>query len=289
MFEKRELMYRLWFARIEISNKIKRKLLDKFTEEEIFLLDIDELIDLGLAENQVLKILDVKYKDGIDELLIRQIKEGIKQLKYTDNLYPKLLKEIPDNPVYIFVKGDVTVLNSTSYAIVGSRKSSISGIKIARSLAYKIAKENINVVSGLAYGIDTAAHIGALDYKQGKTIAVLGNGLLEKDIYPKENLSLFKEIISRGGVIISEYVIGTKPEKYHFPARNRIISGLSEKIVVVEAGIKSGSLITVDFALEQGRDVYAVPGNILEVNSKGVNNLIKEGAKLLDSYEDLND
>lgn len=289
MFEKRELMYRLWFARIEISNKIKRKLLDKFTEEEIFLLDIDELIDLGLAENQVLKILDVKYKDGIDELLIRQIKEGIKQLKYTDNLYPKLLKEIPDNPVYIFVKGNVTVLNNTSYAIVGSRKSSISGIKIARSLAYKIAKENINVVSGLAYGIDTAAHIGALDYKQGKTIAVLGNGLLEKDIYPKENLSLFKEIISRGGAIISEYVIGTKPEKYHFPARNRIISGLSEKIVVVEAGIKSGSLITVDFALEQGRDVYAVPGNILEVNSKGVNNLIKEGAKLLDSYEDLND
>ena len=289
MFEKRELMYRLWFARIEISNKIKRKLLDKFTEEEIFLLDIDELIDLGLTENQVLKILDVKYKDGIDELLIRQIKEGIKQLKYTDKLYPELLKEIPDNPVYIFVKGDVTVLNSTSYAIVGSRKSSISGIKIARSLAYKIAKENINVVSGLAYGIDTAAHIGALDYKQGKTIAVLGNGLLEKDIYPKENLSLFKEIISRGGVIISEYVIGTKPEKYHFPARNRIISGLSEKIVVVEAGIKSGSLITVDFALEQGRDVYAVPGNILEVNSKGVNNLIKEGAKLLDSYEDLND
>lgn len=289
MFEKRELMYRLWFARIEISNKIKRKLLDEFTEEEIFVLDIDELIDLGLTENQVLKILDVKYKDGIDELLIRQIKEGIKQLKYTDKLYPELLKEIPDNPVYIFVKGDVTVLNSTSYAIVGSRKSSISGIKIARSLAYKIAKENINVVSGLAYGIDTAAHIGALDYKQGKTIAVLGNGLLEKDIYPKENLSLFKEIISRGGVIISEYVIGTKPEKYHFPARNRIISGLSEKIVVVEAGIKSGSLITVDFALEQGRDVYAVPGNILEVNSKGVNNLIKEGAKLLDSYEDLND
>jgi DNA processing protein len=289
MFEKRELMYRLWFARIEISNKIKRKLLDEFTEEEIFVLDIDELIDLGLTENQVLKMLDVKYKDGIDELLIRQIKEGIKQLKYTDKLYPELLKEIPDNPVYIFVKGDVSVLKNTSYAIVGSRKSSISGIKIARSLAYKIAKENINVVSGLAYGIDTAAHIGALDYKQGKTIAVLGNGLLEKDIYPKENLSLFKEIITRGGAIISEYVIGTKPEKYHFPARNRIISGLSEKIVVVEAGIKSGSLITVDFALEQGRDVYAVPGNILEVNSKGVNNLIKEGAKLLDSYEDLYD
>ena len=289
MFEKRELMYRLWFARIEISNKIKRKLLDKFTEEEIFLLDIDELIDLGLTENQVLKILDVKYKDGIDELLIRQIKEGIKQLKYTDKLYPELLKEIPDNPVYIFVKGDVTVLNNTSYAIVGSRKSSISGIKISRSLAYKIAKENINVVSGLAYGIDTAAHIGALDYKQGKTIAVLGNGLLEEDIYPKENLKLFREILLRGGLVVSEYVIGVKPEKYHFPARNRIISGLSKKIIVIEAGKNSGSLITVDFALEQGRDVYAVPGNILEVNSKGVNNLIKEGAKLLDSYEDLND
>ena len=115
------------------------------------------------------------------------------------------------------------------------------------------------------------------------------DGLLESDVYPKENLRLFREIIARGGLVVSEYIIGTKPEKYHFPARNRIISGLSKKVIVIEAGIKSGSLITVDFALEQGRDVYAVPGNILDTNSKGVNKLIKEGAKLLDCYEDLID
>ena len=289
MFEKRDLLYRLWFARIEISNKVKMFLLEKFTEEEIFKMDVDELQDLELTENQILKILDVKYKIDIDEILIKQIKHGIKQIKYTDAGYPNLLNEIPDKPVYIFVKGNEKVLNNDSYAVVGSRKASISGIKIARSLAYKIAKQNINVVSGLAYGIDTASHIGALDYKDGKTIAVLGNGLLDEDVYPKENLKLLKEIISKGGVAISEYVIGTKPEKYHFPARNRIISGLSKKVIVVEASSKSGSLITVDFALEQGRDVYAVPGNILDNNSKGVNLLLKEGAKLLDCYEDLLD
>lgn len=289
MFDKKELLYRVWFARVEISNKVKRFLLDKYTEEEIFKFDVDELSEKGLTDNQVLKILDVKYKIDMDEILIKQISEGIKQIKYTDNLYPSLLREIPDCPVYIFIKGDISILQNDSYAIVGSRKSSLSGIKIARSLAYKIAKENINVVSGLAYGVDTASHIGALDYKYGKTIAVLGNGLLESDVYPKENLRLFREIIARGGLVVSEYIIGTKPEKYHFPARNRIISGLSKKVIVIEAGIKSGSLITVDFALEQGRDVYAVPGNILDTNSKGVNNLIKEGAKLLDCYEDLID
>lgn len=289
MFEKRDLLYRLWFARIEISNKIKRMLLDKYTEEEIFKKDIDELLELNLGEKNIIKILDVEYKLEIDEILNTMMLNGIKQLKYTDEAYPVLLKEIPDNPVYIFVKGNLEILNNDSYAIVGSRKASISGLKIARRFAYQIARENINVISGLAYGIDTAAHIGALDHKDGKTIAVLGNGLLEDDLYPKENLKLFREIISRGGLIVSEYIIGTKPQKYYFPARNRIISGLSKKVIVVEAGINSGSLITVDFALEQGRDVYAVPGNILENNSKGVNMLLKEGAKVLDCYEDLID
>ena len=167
--------------------------------------------------------------------------------------------------------------------------ASDSGIKVARKLAYKIAKENINVVSGLAIGIDSAAHIGALDYKDGKTIAVLGNGLLEDDLYPKSNLELFRKILNRNGLIVSEYIIGTKPTRYSFPARNRIISGLSKKLIVVEAGEKSGSLITVDFALEQGKDVYAVPRNVFDINSKGVNFMIKEGAKMLMEYEDLFD
>ena len=121
----------------------------------------------------------------------------------------------------------------------------------------------------------------------GKTIAVLGNGLLEKDLYPSENIKVFERILESGGAIVSEYIIGTKPLKYHFPERNRIISGLSDKIIVVEAKENSGSLITVDFGLEQGKDIYAVPGNIMSLNSKGTNKLIKEGAYLLENVEDL--
>ena len=289
MFERLELLYRLWFARVEISNKVKYFLLENYREEEIFFMSKDELYCLGLSIKQVERIRDLRYKIKLDDMLARMISEGIKQIKYTDGFYPKLLRNIEDKPVYIFIKGNLDIINNTSFAMVGSRNASISGLKIARSLAYKIAKNNINIVSGLAYGIDTASHIGALEYEEGRTIAVLGNGLLEEDLYPKSNLRLYKDILAKGGLIVSEYVIGTKPEKYHFPARNRIISGLSEKVIVVEASKNSGSLITVDFALEQGRDVYAVPGNILDNNSKGVNSLIKEGAKVLDSYEDLID
>lgn len=121
----------------------------------------------------------------------------------------------------------------------------------------------------------------------GKTIAILGNGLLEKDLYPSENIKIFERILESGGAIVSEYIIGTKPLKYHFPARNRIISGLSEKTIVVEASKKSGSLITAEFALSQGRDVFAVPGNILSSNSYGTNALIKEGANLIDDVSDI--
>ena len=289
MFERIELIYRLWFARVNISNKVKLFLLKMYKEEEIFKLKEEMLYLHGLTKIQVSHILDIKYKIGLEDMLAEMTILGIKQIKYTDKLYPVLLNEIEDKPVYLFVKGNTELLKGISYAIIGSRKASISGLKIARNLACRISKENISIVSGMAYGIDTAAHIGALDYRYGKTIAVLGNGLLEEDIYPKENLKLFREILLRGGLVVSEYVIGVKPEKYHFPARNRIISGLSKKIIVIEAGKNSGSLITVDFALEQGRDVYAVPGNILENNSKGVNLLIKEGAKVLDCYEDLLD
>ena len=138
----------------------------------------------------------------------------------------------------------------------------------------------------LRFGIDTYAHLGTLQNKNiGKTIAVLGNGLNE--IYPKQNIELAKQIIKSGGCIISEYPIGTKPEKLNFPQRNRIISGLSQGVLVIEAGEKSGSLITGDFALEQGREVFVVPGNITSENSKGTNNLIKQGAKLVTNCEDI--
>ena len=283
------MIYKIWFSRVNLRNIIKLKLLEEYSEKELFYMSEDEYKKLGLNEKQLINIMDIKYRKNNEKYLEKMEKENIRLLKYCDGNYSKSLKEIFDKPVYIFIKGNLDLLKKESYSIVGSRMASDSGIKVARKLAYKIAKENINVVSGLAIGIDSAAHIGALDYKDGKTIAVLGNGLLEDDMYPKSNLELFRKILNRNGLIVSEYIIGTKPTRYSFPARNRIISGLSKKLIVVEAGEKSGSLITVDFALEQGKDVYAVPRNVFDINSKGVNFMIKEGAKMLMEYEDLFD
>ena len=155
----------------------------------------------------------------------------------------------------------------------------------SQEVVYELSKKDICIVSGFARGIDTYSHIGAIKEK-GKTIAVLGSGL--DVIYPKENLKLYYEILNSGGLIISEYPLGSKPEKYHFPQRNRIISGLSDGVLVIEAKEKSGTLITVDYALDQGRDVYAIPGNIEKENSYGTNNLIKEGAIPVTRVEDIN-
>ena len=199
----------------------------------------------------------------------------IKTIKITDEKYPKLLKEIYDPPKCLYTIGNIEIFNNLSIAIVGCRDATDYGRKATKYFAYNLAKENVTIISGLAKGIDSFAHIGTLQAK-GKTIAVVGNGL--DIIYPKENEQLAKEIIKNGGAIISEYPIGTQPKKEHFPARNRIISGLSTGVIVVEAKEKSGALITADFAVEQGRNVYAVPGNINSLNSVGTNNLIKDGA-----------
>ena len=147
-----------------------------------------------------------------------------------------------------------------------------------------IEDKNINIISGLAKGVDSYAHIGTLS-TVGKTIAVVGNGL--DSVYPVENKELLYRILKKGGAIISEYPLGTRPEKMNFPARNRIISGMSKGVIVIEAKKKSGTLITVDFALEQGRDVYVIPGNINSVNSAGTNELIKQGAKLVTTYDEI--
>ena len=157
---------------------------------------------------------------------------------------------------------------------------------MAQYFAYNLAKNDVNIVSGLARGIDSHSHIGAIKAK-GKTIGVIGSGL--DIVYPRENEYLYKKIIEENGAIISEYPLGVKPAKMNFPARNRIISGMSKGIIVIEAKKKSGTLITVDFALEQGRDVYVVPGNINSINSVGTNDLIKQGAKMVTTYKDIDD
>lgn len=198
--------------------------------------------------------------------------------------YPKKLQNIYAPPVKLYVLGDEQILNKPSIAIVGCRQASDYGKKVAFRFAYELAKQGIVIVSGLARGIDTCGHLGAVKANE-KTIAILGSGF--GHIYPAENKELCKEIIQKGGAILTEYEPNSKPEKMHFPARNRLISGLSDGVLVVEAKEKSGTLITVDHALDQGKDVFIIPGNITSSNSYGTNELIKQGAKLVTKIEDI--
>lgn len=210
----------------------------------------------------------------------------IEEISIESEDYPKQLKEIFDAPLKIYVLGNKEILKQNSIAIVGSRNATEYGKKVALKFSKELSEKGINIISGLAIGIDTYAHLGTLqNTSKGKTIAVLGSGLDE--IYPKANTELAKKILKSGGCIISEYPLGTKPEKMHFPQRNRIISGLSKGVLVVEASEKSGALITADFALEQGREVFAVPGNISSITSIGTNNLIVEGAKMVRNCADI--
>ena len=212
----------------------------------------------------------------------------IEEISIKNNKYPNQLKNIYDPPAKLYVLGNRSILNQKNFAIVGSRKATQYGKKIAMQISKELAENDLNVVSGLAIGIDSYAHLGCLQIKDaGKTIAVLGSGL--DVIYPKENRKLAEQIINSGGCIISEYPIGSKIEKNNFPQRNRIISGLSEGILVVEASQKSGALITAEFGAEQGKEVFAVPGDINKEQSEGCNLLIKDGANVVTSSQDIID
>ena len=208
----------------------------------------------------------------------------IQEINFGELDYPYLLSQIYSPPKKLYVLGNAQILREKSIAIVGCRNASNYGKSVARDLAYNLGKENIITVSGLARGIDTYCHIGSVE-ANARTIAVLAHGL--DMIYPKENRNLAIKILNLGGALVSEYKIGEKPLKQNFPARNRIISGLSETTVVVEAKKESGSLITANFALNEGRNVFAVPGNVNSKNSEGTNELIKNGANALTSYCDL--
>ena len=215
---------------------------------------------------------------------IKLDKNKIKLIRIGDNNYPEKLKNIYAYPQNLYLIGNEKLLNCKSIAIIGCRNCTKYGIENALKFGYELAKNDICIISGLARGIDTYSHIGALKAK-GKTLAVLGCGL--DIIYPPENLNLYKQILENGGAILTEYPLGANPEKDHFPARNRIISGLSDGVLVIEAKKRSGTLITVNYALEQGKDVYAIPGNISNINSYGTNELIKEGAIPATSVEDI--
>ena len=211
-------------------------------------------------------------------------KAGYQLLPYDSDDYPPILRQITDPPLVLYVRGDVKVLSQYSVAIVGTRKPSAYGSQVAHRLARDLAERQVVIVSGLARGIDSCAHRGALEAKGGRTIAVQGRGM--DAIYPSENRKLAEKIIENGA-LISEFPLGTGPTPENFPIRNRIISGLALGVVVVEAAEYSGSLITARLALDQNREVFAVPGNITSAQSFGPNHLIKQGAKLVDDWVDV--
>ncbi len=282
-----EKLYWIWLSRIRKLGSIKtQKLLEKFkTPENIWKAQEKELKEIeGIGEEIAKEILNDEYRKNL-EMYEKYMKTNkIDLINIYDKEYPEKLKEIYDKPITLYIKGNKEILDEFSLAIIGCRENSEYGKKVGSKLSYDIAKKGIVTISGLARGIDSIAHKSTLMAK-GKTIAIIGSGI--DNIYPPENKKLVDEIVKNGGAVVSEYVIGTKAEKMNFPARNRIISALSDGVIVIEAKKKSGTMITVDFALDNGKEVFAVPGNITSINSEGTNELIKQGAKLITNAEEI--
>jgi len=278
-----ELIYWIIFLMNNLSRRERYKLLEIYKLPQIILtLTKEELFKNGILLNEE---LSNKEKINAAKSMIKDMKKySIQFINIYDERYPVYLKTIYDPPIGLFVLGNYNCLNQNILSIVGCRACSDYGKKTAFNMAKEISKYNIVIASGLAKGIDAYAHLGTISVKQ-KTIAVLGSGV--NIIYPKENKNIYEDILKCNGAIISEYLLSTKPLKHNFPERNRIISGISKGVLVIEAKERSGTLITVDFALEQGRDIYAIPGNICSNNSYGTNELIKQGAKLVTNCNDI--
>lgn len=247
---------------------------------------ISDLIEAGWEENFAEDfLLKRKNIDPNHELELLQ-QNNVQAITIKDDHYPFLLKQIYGAPAILFIKGNINNYHEQSLAVVGTRHMTSYGQQIIEELLNDLTNYNINIISGLALGVDTQAHLIALKNKL-TTVAVLGSGLDEKNIYPSNNRQLAKNIIEKNGLLVSEFPIGTLPLKHHFPIRNRLISGLSKGVLVIEAGETSGALITAHYALEQNREVLAIPGNISSYNSLGTNNLIKQGAKMVTSIQDI--
>ena len=242
-----------------------------------------ELRAAGLSEKVTENLIQVRSNEDIYAIWDRLAAENITLLTWLDDNYPRRLKEIDQPPPVLYVRGEVTPADEWAVAVVGTRRITSYGRQVAEEVAVFLAGQGVTVVSGLARGVDSAAHRAALN-AGGRSIAVLGSGV--DRIYPPENRKLAKAMINHGA-LISDYPLGTQPEGINFPPRNRIISGLSLAVVIVEAGIKSGALITAEFAAEQGREVFAVPGAINAPQSMGANRLVQQGAHPLLCPEDL--
>jgi len=274
--------YWLGLSRISgLGIRTALRLLEQYSSiEQLWSASDNEILNAsGVSQGQLQTF--IKFRNEFDyNAAIRSLSEqGIGFIHMDSTDYPDTLRALYNPPLVLYYKGDITLLNTPAVGIVGSRKATHYGKRVSYEYAKGIAASNLTIVSGMALGIDTEAHKGALSVN-GKTVAVLGCGV---DIcYPKANKELY-DTISEKGVLISEFLPQSEPNARNFPIRNRLISGLSLGIVIVEAAKKSGSLITTDFALEQGKEVFAVPGPITSQNSKGTNELIKQGAVLTDT------
>ncbi len=262
-----------------------KKLIEQFgTAERVFNASLTELEATGMRAVSAQSIATGKSLELAQQECAKAVEAGARIVSLSDPEYPSRLKEIYDPPVILFVKGSVEVLAQPGIAMVGTRHPTPYGSGMAERLSTDLAARGLVIISGLARGIDTASHRGAVAAK-GKTVAVLGTGI--DVMYPKENTRLTEQIVALGGALISEFPVGTFPAPQNFPIRNRIISGMSAGVLVVEAAEYSGTRITSRLALEQNRDVYAVPGNVTNKNSWGPNTLIKQGAKLVATWEDV--
>ncbi|WP_455538214.1 DNA-processing protein DprA [Terrisporobacter sp.] len=255
---------------------------------------IEEILKLNEKDIYNLKNISLNIKENLVKYIrclnLDEIKEeldnnSIRYICIEDEEYPKNLKNIYNPPLLLFYKGDLSIINNNlNIAMVGSRKPTSYGIYCAEHISYELSEKNINIISGIAFGIDSCCHRGCMRGK-GKTIAVLASPL--DNVRPSNNRIVANEILEDGGLILSEYNLGVPVTRGNFPQRNRIISGLSDGVVVVEAAEKSGALITADLALDQGKNVFAIPGNINSKMSRGCHKIIKEGAKLIENIEDI--
>lgn len=255
-----------------------RALLDAFGDaERAWHAPSEALYAAGLGPKVVNTLLQVRSEVSLDQVWERIEKQGIRVMTWDDETYPSRLKEIDQPPPVLYALGELAPEDDWAVAIVGTRRITSYGRQVAEEVASALARSGVTVVSGLARGVDAVAHKAALD-AGGRTLAVLGSGV--DRMYPPENRRL-AEAISAHGAVLSDYPPGTSPDAANFPPRNRIISGLVRAVIVVEAGERSGALITASFAAEQGREVFAVPGSIYAPQSKGANLLLKEGARPL--------
>jgi len=270
---------------IGVGARIYRLILEKFgTPERAFEASASDIAAIGVPRQTAYNVSQFRDFTLAEKQLCELPRIGARLVRWTDPEYPPNLKHIADPPPFLFVRGDAPLTDSHCVAIVGARAASDGGRRMAQRLGFELAAKGFTVVSGLARGIDGEAHQGALD-AGGRTIAVMGCGI--DVIYPAEHRKLAEAIIEKGGALMSELPVGTQPLAENFPTRNRILSGLALGVVVVEAAEKSGSLISARMALEQDRQVFAVPGSPVSGKARGSNRLLKEGAKLVECVEDV--